>query len=175
MLAAMLRRKSLQLVGLSLAALVGCSSGTEEGPAPVPVPDGAAPFLAVGTGANNWVDLDPARATMAPLGVGSQGGYHIWVRLRFRYFAGTVSAQYRVEQLDGTVLSDSGPLPFTNNRGLTRWGEGFETNSAYTALLGMFVPTSEFVGNTYRLIVVLRGEGGVEQRAAHLVTMTDPQ
>lgn len=103
----MLRNVCAVLVGMTLAA---CANGSTADTA-CNVAAGSvsgAPQVKLGTGAREYIARSDGDRWLA--GFGQQGGAHLWLSFQSQGLGPTVSATYRMSELDGGVIYQGRPV-----------------------------------------------------------------
>lgn len=146
---------------------------------PAAAPDGGGdagavgPAATLGTGLSVWEDI-PTRGARMELVMGPQGGFHLLGRARFVGLPGDVSLAFALRPLGGgPSVSEEGAVRRVDRRGLTRWGDGWETTSAELVILAPGVMPSAVVGRTLRLELTVTDAAGRTATDAREVTVTD--
>lgn len=157
-----------------MALGVACGDGSPTG-----VVDGGGdaaavvPVATMGTGLSAWEDI-PTQGARLELVMGPQGGFHLLGRARFRGLPGDVSLAFALQPLaGGPSVSEVGAVRRIDRRGLTRWGDGWETTSAELVILAPGVMPSAVVGQTLRMALTVTDAAGRTATDAREVTITD--
>ena len=131
------------------------------------------PVATLGTGLSGWEDI-PTRGARMELVMGPQGGFHLLGRARFVGLPGDVSLAFALRPTSGgPSVSEEGAVRRVDRRGLTRWGDGWETTSAELVVLAPGAMPSAVVGRTLRLELSVTDAAGRTATDAREVTVTD--
>lgn len=131
------------------------------------------PVATLGTGLSVWEDI-PTRGARMELVMGPQGGFHLLGRARFVGLPGDVSLAFALRPTSGgPSVSEEGAVRRVDRRGLTRWGDGWETTSAELVVLAPGAMPSAVVGRTLRLELSVTDAAGRTATDAREVTVTD--
>jgi len=127
----------------------------------------------LGTGVGLWEDIPTAGARLE-LVMGPQGGYHVLGRARFRGLPGDVFLGFVLRPEDGgEAVTEGGLVRRVDRRGLTRWGDGWETTSAELVILAPGVLPAAVVGRRLRLELTVTDTTGRCAKDSRSVTLLD--
>ncbi len=143
----------------------GVDAGLDAGP--------VAPVATVGTGVSLWEEIPTAGARMEVV-MGPQGGFHVLGRARFRGLPGDVFVGFALRPAGGgEAVTEGGLVRRVDRRGLTRWGDGWETTSAELVILAPGVTPAAVVGRPMRLELTVTDAAGRMATDARDVTLVD--
>lgn len=135
------------------------------------------PTLELGTG-QSYFETVTERGGRVELIHGTQGGYHLFARLRFERLGPEVYTTFRVTPLAGgaPINTATERLRMAEGAGLVREGRGWASSNAILVVLTEIHAPAEVVGQRFRWEVTVRPVSSTQSTTtSHDITIVDEE